>query len=375
MRYVLAFLLLGACASPSPARVPTAADFIAAFQPQIVTPTPTVLKRGFDIPLAAGDQIIANCADVYVNELGEMTPEERLEFDAGVVCVYPQPEQFEASYRHYANALRARGFEDESGTYVQSGVRISCNQTHSVIVRPQGQFIPRSIMTNTGEFVDIEGGGVLANMVILFSVSERPCERHTRAVKFSEPAAPDDYRDQPMPNFLDPVTRITWGDYEFRIRPEDRLVAHCAQYYREETQSLPRNPTPADFAELNQRTYCIYVPQDAFNKAAAHYLAQLSVDGFAGVARRDEPDPAQSTSGSKAGARDWYGQITRCGKMNSVILGAMARHGKGTLMDVATGEFWTKLTPTGGRGEKQTGASYPGRIITVRFIGGGCDQN
>jgi hypothetical protein len=229
-------------------------------------------------------------------------------------------------------------------------------------------------MNSDGELIEVEGGGDLANLAIMFAISERPCERHARAARFNEPPAPENYRDQPTPNFLDPAPRIMWGDYEFRLRPEDRLVAHCGQYYREETQSLPRNPTPADFAELNQRTWCIYPPKDGFKVAVSHYLSQFSADGFAGFARRDTPNPADSSDFGKAGARDWYGHVTPCGPMNSVIIGAMARTGNGVMMDVTTEEFFTKLKPYGGRGAKRD-ASYPSPIITVRFIGGGCDQN
>lgn len=170
------FLFVAACSSP-PSPEPLTAeslanDFIASF----VTPTPATFAPGLDLSLNPGDRIIGNCAQAYAYELPEMTIDEQQDFNASVVCVYPQPEVFDQSFAFYLRQLRDRGFRDNSGTYVQSGIRIACNQTHSVVMSLQSRFIPPFVFDEAiGEHIDIPGGGELANRAILFSVSERPC--------------------------------------------------------------------------------------------------------------------------------------------------------------------------------------------------------
>jgi len=174
MRPLLGLILLAtACSSPPPLTAESfRADFIAAF----VTPTPATFAPGLDLPLHPGDRIIANCAQAYAHELPEMTIDEQREFNASVICIYPQQETFDQSFAFYLRQLRDRGFQDDSGTYVQSGIRIVCNRTHSVVTTLKSRFIPPFVFDEaTGEHIDIPGGGELANSAIVFSISDRPC--------------------------------------------------------------------------------------------------------------------------------------------------------------------------------------------------------
>jgi len=172
------FLLVAACSSPSSPQPLTAESFRSDFIASFVTPTPATIAPGLDLPLHPGDRIIANCAQAYAHELPEMTIDERRAFNASVVCVYPQQEAFDESFAFYLRQLRERGFSDDSGTYVQSAMRIACNRTHSVAMSLQSRFIPPFVFDEaTGEHIDIPGGGELANIAILFSVSDRPCEQ------------------------------------------------------------------------------------------------------------------------------------------------------------------------------------------------------
>jgi hypothetical protein len=170
-------LLVGACASQPVEQPPlTADDFTDMFIASYVTPTPATILAGLDLPLNAGDRVIANCAQAYAYTLPEMTIEEQADFNANVTCVLPPEETFDASYRHYALALRERGFRDDTGDYVQSGMRIACNDTHTVMMALQSSFVPSfTLDPETEEVVDVPGGGKLANMSLAFTVSERPC--------------------------------------------------------------------------------------------------------------------------------------------------------------------------------------------------------
>lgn len=170
-------LLAAACSSQPPEQAPPTADaFTDIFIASYVTPTPATILTGLDLPLHAGDRVIANCAQAYAYTLPEMTVEEQADFNANVTCVYPPEDAFEASYRHYALALRERGFRDDTGDYVQSGMRIACNDTHTVMMALQSNFVPSfTLDPETEEVVDIPGGGELANMSLAFTVSARPC--------------------------------------------------------------------------------------------------------------------------------------------------------------------------------------------------------
>lgn len=170
-------LFVAACGSQPPEQAPLIADdFTDMFIASYVTPTPATILAGLDLPLNAGDRVIANCAQAYAYTLPEMTVEEQADFNANVTCVYPPEDAFEASYRHYALALRERGFRDDTGDYVQSGMRIACNDTHTVMMALQSNFVPSfTLDPETEEVVDIPGGGKLANMSLAFTVSERPC--------------------------------------------------------------------------------------------------------------------------------------------------------------------------------------------------------
>ena len=150
--------------------------FIASY----VTPTPATILAGVDLPLHTGDRVIANCAQAYAYTLPEMTIDEQAEFNANVTCVYPPQESFDASYRHYALALRQRGFEDDTGDYVQSGMRIACNQTHTVVMGIQSNFVPSFVVDpETDEVIDTPGSGGLANMAASpshFSSNQHPAK-------------------------------------------------------------------------------------------------------------------------------------------------------------------------------------------------------
>lgn len=178
MRQGLCLLLfVSACSSAPPEEPPLTADsFSDMFIASYVTPTPATILAGVDLPLHVGDRVIANCAQAYAYSLPEMTIDEQADFNANVTCVYPPDEAFDASYRHYALALRERGFKDDTGDYVQSGMRIACNQTHTVMMAIQSNFIPSFVVDpETEEVIDIPGGGELANVALAFTVSDRPC--------------------------------------------------------------------------------------------------------------------------------------------------------------------------------------------------------
>jgi len=171
-------LLVAACGSSPPSAPLTADGFRSGFIASFVTPTPATFAPGLDLLLNPGDRIIGNCAQAYAYELPEMTIDEQRDFNASVVCVYPQQETFDQSFAFYLRQLRDRGFRDDSGTYVQSGMRIACNQTHSVVMSLKSRFIPPFAFDEaTSEHIDIPGGGELSNSAILFSVTDRPCQQ------------------------------------------------------------------------------------------------------------------------------------------------------------------------------------------------------
>lgn len=363
-------------ASPAWAQRPSASGSPPAFQPDFVRPKPATFAAGLDLPLAPDDQIIANCAEVYTNELPVMTTDEQREFNKNTICVLPSEDSFDKSFVHYSRVLKDRGFKDESGTYVQSGVRISCNRTHSVVMSVMGQFTPPFVLDpRTGETKDVPNGGTMMNMALMFNVVERPCERYRQAAAYFEPAPPENYRDMPTPLFLDLQPQVKFGDYQIPLRTTDRLVSHCGQYYREEIgENIPSDATPEEFARHNQLLHCIYVPPGTYAEAAAYYIAKIEADGFTRTPSRDEPNPSadQRFPMFREGTRAWYGRVVRCNGTIAIDIGALARHGPTVLMDAGTGEFFKKRDKTGGRAAKLDGASFPNQILTIRFLSAGC---
>ncbi len=166
-----------ACTSAPPPREPLTADsFAEMFIASYVTPSPATILAGIDSPLRSGDRVIANCAQAYAYTLPEMTIDEQTEFNASVTCVYPPQDALEQSLVHYVRALRERGFQDETRDYVQSGMRIACDDTHTVIIAIQGNFVPPFMVEqDSGDIIDVPGGGELVNTSLAFSVSDRPC--------------------------------------------------------------------------------------------------------------------------------------------------------------------------------------------------------
>jgi hypothetical protein len=171
-------LFAAACTSapPPPLEPLTADSFADTFIAVYVTPSPATILPGIDLPLRAGDRVIANCAQAYAYTLPEMTIDEVADFNANVTCVYPPQDAFGQSMLHYARALSERGFEDETGDYVQSAMRIACDDAHTVIIAIQANFVPSFLVDDdTGDIIDVPGGGDLVNKSLAFSVSDRPC--------------------------------------------------------------------------------------------------------------------------------------------------------------------------------------------------------
>ncbi|OYX46482.1 MAG: hypothetical protein B7Y90_15470 [Alphaproteobacteria bacterium 32-64-14] len=337
------------------------------FTPSYVTPNPATILPGIDLPLRAGDRVIANCAQAYAYTLPEMTPDEQADFNANVTCVYPQQESFDASYRHYALGLRERDFEDDTGDYVQSGLRIVCNQTHTVMLALQSQFIPRMVMDEKGDPIEIEGGGELAHMGIAFSISDRPCERHATAALEAEitaqPPAPDGYADFIQPLFVEPAPgKIGWGAFEITLRPQDRVVAHCAQFYSEE---ISQYLTGSGFGHWNHDRRCIYPPEGELAAASAYYTQQLRGKGLTGTAFATKEDSAEQYPPLRAGTYEWSGLYYFCDQKRVVGLDAMARFGSMVMLDPLTGEFWSTIDATGGRRERIDGALYPHQVLVM----------
>lgn len=173
---LLIFTTACTSAPPSPLEPLTADSFADMFIASYVTPSPAAILPGIDLPLRAGDRVIANCAQAYAYTLPEMTIEEVADFNANVICVYPPQDAFEQSLVHFARALRDRGFEDETGDYVQSGMRIVCDETQTVVIAIQANFVPPFLVDDdTGAIIDVPGGGDLVNKSLAFTVSDRPC--------------------------------------------------------------------------------------------------------------------------------------------------------------------------------------------------------
>jgi hypothetical protein len=353
-------LFVAACGSQPPEQAPLIADdFTDMFIASYVTPSPATILPGLDLPLHAGDRVIANCAQAYAYTLPEMTIEEQADFKANVTCVYPPEDTFDASYRHYALALRQRGFEDNTGSYVQSGMRIVCNETHTVVIGLQSHFTPSfAIDAETEEVIDTPGGGGLANMSLAFTVSERPCERFVRMRDTSDPPPPEKYADRPAPDFL-PASQIDVATAIILLRPGDRLVAYCSQYYARELKL-----DPYAFADFNRDSSCILV-QGAIKEASAYYLQALTDAGFNKDSPWAAPHPQVSAPESQAGVYAWSGYVSRCSPRNSVRLGAVARIGAGKLIDPLTGEVWTTQGPTGGREALLQDAVTPHAVLVI----------
>lgn len=173
----LTLFLSAGCASPAVPPDPLTADsFAGMFIGSYVTPTPATILQELALPMRAGDRVIANCAQAYAYTLPEMTIEEQTEFNANVTCVYPPQDEFHESFAHYAGLLRERGFRDESGTYVQSGMFVACNQASTVMIAIQSDLVPSFIVDPaSGDLIDVAGGGELVNKSLAFTVSDRPC--------------------------------------------------------------------------------------------------------------------------------------------------------------------------------------------------------
>lgn len=363
MRIVIVLLLACAACTNAPVQLPTADMFRQGFLDfaVFVTPDPVTVLPGINLPLRAGDRVIANCAQAYEHTLPEMTPEEQADFNANVTCIMPPDAEFQQSAQHYNRALAARGFKDDTGDYVQSAMRIACNETHTVAMSMQSNFIPRVVMNQeTEEMIDVEGGGELANMALAFSVSERPCEDIAVMRDLSDPPAPEKYADRPAPNYL-AATQIELAGNVLPLRPGDRLIAHCAQYYATEWP-LP----PAAFADVNRSHACVAVQGD-IKDAAAHYLRALADAGFDRDAPWAAPHPDMNAEEATAGVYAWSGVLTRCAVDRSVRLGAVARIGRMKLLDPLTAEVWTTRRPFGGRETLLSGAETPNAALIIEF--------
>lgn len=368
-----ALMLLGACATEPPFE-PTAAYFADFYKPEFIAPRPEVIAtQGLNLPLRAGDQLLANCAEFFSDELPEMEAKDRAAFDASIACVYPPAGESMLSGQHYYRALAERGFEDDSGTYVQSGIRILCNRTHSVSIAFKGKFIPSSILDENGNVIEIEGGGDIAHDTLMVSVSDRPCDRYKEeailAEVRAETPAPDGYANFPQPLFVEPSPeKISWGAFEIQLRPGDRLVSHCSQYYTAEVSStLSANPTPIEYAHRNRLIRCIYVPQDGIVAASAYYAEQLRQKGLTGSPSRAAPKPDEEYPPLRAGQYEWSGRTFFCDDRRSVGMVAMAHHGPMVLLDALTGEFWSTIDQTGGRRARLDQADYPHKILALNL--------
>ena len=377
MRSGFCLLLFAAACSSAPPEEPLTADsFTDMFIASYVTPTPATILAGVDLPLHTGDRVIANCAQAYAYTLPEMTIDEQAEFNANVTCVYPPQESFDASYRHYALGLRERGFEDDTGDYVQSGMRIACNQTHTVVMGIQSNFVPSFVVDpETDEVIDTPGGGGLANMALAFTVSDRPCERYAaaalKAAIAAQPPAPDGYASFTQPLFVEPAPgKISWGGFEIVLRPQDRVVAHCAQYYSEEIAPYLAG---SDFGHWNHYRRCIYPPEGELVAASAYYAEQLKEKGLTGTAFASKGDPAAEYPPLRAGAYEWHGVVYFCDQKRLIGLDAMARFGSMVMLDPLTGEFWSTIDATGGRRERLGDSDYPHQVLVMFEHGLPCD--
>lgn len=179
MRLAIPLLLAAASAGPALGQPPVTADtFRDAFIEFVVfvVPTPNAILPGIDLPIRAGDRIIANCAQAYQYTLPEMTPAEQADFNASVTCVFPPEAEFQQSIGHYSRALAERGFKDDTGDYAQSAMRIMCSEAYTVAMSIQADFIPSFVVDpETDDIIDVPGGGAVANVALTFSVSDRGC--------------------------------------------------------------------------------------------------------------------------------------------------------------------------------------------------------
>jgi hypothetical protein len=371
---LLSAVFLSACAQQPPR---TASEYLALYQPTFVSPAPQTIVKSVGLTLAPGDRVLSNCASFFADEMGELSPEDLRDFDATVTCVYPARGAMDASFAHYALEMAAKGFEPNSGTYVQSGMSIFCNRTHTIVFALRGKHVPRSFIDAQGNEIDLPGGGSFGHETWMLSAAEQPCERYEMASGYSEPPAPDGYAARAQPDFIAAdQAHIRWGNYELPLRPGDRLVSHCAQYYREEIGgNLPKDAIPEEFARYNQTFRCIYPGDGNLRAAAAHYMSVLDAAGYNRPTQlgAPRPDAGDRFPSLVAGMQEWSGVISRCGSdQKSVLVGAMARYGGMTMADPLTGEYFAKRDPSGGRARKLEGASFPHPILTIRLGSFGC---
>jgi len=373
---LLSVALIG-CASDPPLE-PTAASYADQFRPKFVSPQPEqITTRGLNLPLYPGDKLLADCVEFFADELPEMTALDRMDFEKSVSCVYLPAGELGASGSHYYRTLVERGFQDESGTYVQSGIRILCNRTHTVSIALKSKFTPPFVVDpRTGETIEIEGGGEGAHETLMFFVGEEPCQRYKMSAGFSESPAPERYASFSQPAFVEPTpSSIKVGSLEIALRSVDRLVAHCAQYYREEIGSdLPPDATPSEFAQRNHFFQCIYPPQADVVAASAFYAEQFANAGLTKTSSLYAPKPEADDRfpSIRAGWQEWYGRYSYCDSDQTALMGGMARFGGMILLDPRTGQFWSKVNSTGGRKSRIEGVDYAHKILVLSATSHGC---
>lgn len=167
-------------ASPAFGQELTADEWALEIAPEFVTPSPDALfPDTLNIPRPQDARLVADCRQYYADEMDLMSEQQAADFDQSVICFYLDTPEDQAAFRVLLQSLNDQGFEDQSGTYVQSAMRIFCNLEYTLVAGIKAKFVPRDVMIDDGgqrRLVDIEGGGRLVHTSMMMLASDTPCE-------------------------------------------------------------------------------------------------------------------------------------------------------------------------------------------------------